>query len=390
VAIEKLTETKIKKLKSGVHSDGGGLYLRVRESGSKSWLFIYRRAGKRTEVGLGGYELGTAPVSLSLAREKAQAIRDRLARGEDLAKRYTFADIMEDVIKVKEASFRNDKHKAQWRMTLDVYAAPLHKKPIAAITRDDVVETLKPIWQTKAETADRTRMRIAAVIDHAKARGIFTGDNPAEWKGGLKELLPARQKLTRGHHAAAAYKDIPAIIKKLRASDSVSAAAVEFTALVAGRSGEIRGAVWPEFDLDAALWVIPATRMKAGREHKVILSKRAIEILRARKDNSTGDIVFEGGKEGAPISDTAMTKSLRAASADKAVTIHGLRSSFSDWANDRAEFPGEVVEHALAHLVGNAVHRSYRRGTAVDLRRELMEAWAIYCGSAAEDNGPST
>lgn len=382
MAKEKLTETKIKaEKKPGIYSDGGGLYLRVRTGGGKSWLYIYRRAGKRTEIGLGGYGLKTSGVSLAIAREKAQVIRDRLARGEDLARRYTFADIMDDVIKVKEASFRNAKHKAQWRMTLDVYAARLHKMPIATITRDDLVETLKPIWQTKPETADRTRMRIAAVIDHAKARDLFSGDNPADWRGGLKELLPARNKLSRGHHAAAAYKDMPAIMKRLRQSDSVSAATVEFTALVAGRSGEVRGAVWPEFDLDNGLWTIPAERMKAGREHTVTLSKRAIEILRAQKQKAMSAIVFEGGKEGAPISDTAMTKSLRAASQDKTITLHGLRSSFRDWSGDQTEFPSEVAEHALAHTVGDAVVRAYRRGTALEKRRELMSAWADYCAS---------
>lgn len=197
MARNRLTETKIRKLsEAGVYSDGDGLYLRVRAAGSKQWIFIFKRAGKRTEIGLGGYGQGTAPVSLDLAREKADAIRQRLARGEDLEKRVTFLDLMDDVIRKKEAESKNDKHKAQWRMTLTGYAKPLHNLPIASITRDNVVETLKPIWTEKPETADRTRMRIAAVIDHAKARGLFTGDNPADWRGGLKELLPARNKHT--------------------------------------------------------------------------------------------------------------------------------------------------------------------------------------------------
>ncbi len=258
MARNKLTETRIRTLKVGIHGDGDGLFLRVRSGGSAQWLFIYKRGGKRTELGLGGYGQGTAPVSLALAREKAQAIRDRLARGGDLATRKTFADVMEDVITIKEASFKNDKHKAQWRMTLDTYAKPLHKKPIGEITRDDVVETLKPIWTTIPETADRTRMRIAAVIDHAKARSLYIGDNPADWRGGLKELLPARQKLSRGHHAAVSYNDIPVTMKALRASSAVSARAVEFACLCASRSGEVRGAAESEFDLAAALWVIPA------------------------------------------------------------------------------------------------------------------------------------
>lgn len=192
MARNKLSETRIKTLPVGIHSDGDGLFLRVRKGGSRQWFFIYRRGKQRTEMGLGGHGQGTAPVSLVLAREKADAIRERLARGDELSVRKTFADVMEDVIAVKAKSFRNEKHKAQWRMTLDKYAAPLHKKPIADITRNDVVETLKSIWETIPETADRTRMRIAAVFDHAKARGLYVGDNPADWRGGLKDLLPAR------------------------------------------------------------------------------------------------------------------------------------------------------------------------------------------------------
>ncbi|PND21084.1 integrase [Ensifer sp. MMN_5] len=382
MARNKLSETRIRTLKVGIHSDGDGLFLRIRKGGSAQWFFIYKRDGKRTELGLGGYGQGTAPVSLALAREKAQAIRDRLARGDDLATRKTFADVMEDVIAVKESSFRNEKHRAQWRMTLDTYAAPLHKKPIGDITRNDVVETLKPIWAKIPETADRTRMRIAAVIDHAKARGLFTGDNPADWRGGLKELLPARQKLSRGHHAAVGYKDIPATMKALRESSAVSARAVEFSCLCASRSGEVRGAVWSEFDLDGALWVIPAQRMKAGREHRVPLSDRAVAILKAQKQRATGDLVFEGGIENRPISDTAMTKSLRAASPDKDATLHGLRSSFRDWCGDHTEHPREVAEAALAHVIKDKTEAAYRRKDALEKRRKLMTDWADYCQSA--------
>ncbi|WP_026619125.1 integrase [Ensifer sp. WSM1721] len=382
MARNKLSETRIRTLKVGIHSDGDGLFLRIRKGGSAQWFFIYKRDGKRTELGLGGYGQGTAPVSLALAREKAQAIRERLARGDDLHSRKTFADVMEDVITVKETSFRNEKHKAQWRMTLDVYAAPLHKKPIADITRDDVVETLKPIWTKIPETADRTRMRIAAVLNHAKARGLFTGDNPADWQGGLKDLLPARQKLTRGHHAAVSYKDIPATMKALRESSAVSARAVEFSCLCASRSGEVRGAVWSEFDLDAALWVIPAERMKAGREHRVPLCDRAVAILKAQQQRATGDVVFEGGIENRPISDTAMTKSLRAASPDKDATLHGLRSSFRDWCGDHTEHPREVAEAALAHVLTDKTEAAYRRSDALEKRRRLMADWGEYCQSA--------
>jgi len=379
MARNKLSETKIKALtKPGIYSDGDGLFLRVRAGGSKQWFFIFRRGSARKEIGLGGYGQGTAPVSLALAREKAEAIRQRLARGEDLVGSKTFADVMEDVISVKEASFRNEKHKAQWRMTLDKYASPLHAKPIADITRDDIVETLKPIWTEIPETADRTRMRIAAVIDHAKARGLFVGDNPADWRGGLKELLPARSKLARGHHAAVGYKDLPAVIARLRASSAVSARAVEFAALTAARSGEVRGATWDEIDFEAALWTVPAERMKAARPHEVPLSDRAIAILNTQKDQSTGPLVFEGGREGRPISDTAMTKSLRAAGAGDA-TLHGLRSSFRDWVGDCTNYPRDIAEAALAHVLKDKTEAAYRRGTALEKRRRMMNEWASYC-----------
>lgn len=388
MARNRLSETRIRTLKkAGIYADGDGLYLRVRAEGSKQWYFIFTRKGKRTEIGLGGYGQGTAPVSLDLAREKAQAIRERLARGEDVAKSKTFADVMEDVLAVKEASFRNDKHRAQWRMTLDKYAATLHKRPVASITRDDVVETLKPIWTKIPETADRTRMRIAAVIDHAKARGLFVGDNPADWKGGLKELLPARSKLTRGHHAAASYKDVPAIMAKLRTIDAVSARAVEFLCLTAGRSGEVRGATWNEIDLVTAVWIVPAERMKAGREHRVPLGPRAIELLKIQQAIATCDLVFEGGKAGTPISDTAMTKVLRGAGAGNA-TIHGLRSSFRDWSGDSTSHPRDVAEAALAHVVGNATEQAYRRGDALQKRRHLMEDWQNYCMSQVQRTLP--
>ncbi|UWU16001.1 integrase arm-type DNA-binding domain-containing protein [Rhizobium sullae] len=382
MARNKLSETKIKKLdKAGIYSDGDGLYLRVRAGGSKSWFFIYKREGKRTELGLGGYGQGTAPISLELAREKADAIRQRLARGEELASRATFAAIMEDVIKVKTATSRNEKHRQQWAMTLRTYAKTLHGKPVAEITRDDVVETLKPIWESKPETADRTRMRIAAVIDHAKARGLYTGDNPADWKGGLKELLPARQKLSRGHHEAIEYQLIPTVMAGLRAANGVSARAAEFACLTACRSGEVRGMIWDEVDLDGALWIIPAERTKPGREHRIPLSERAVTILKARQQVATGDLVFEGEKEGQAVSDTAIVKAIRAISKGTE-TLHGFRSSFRDWAGDETHHPRDVIEAALAHMVKDKTEAAYRRKDALEKRRKLMADWATFCGTA--------
>ena len=378
MARNKLTETRIRLLaKAGIYSDGDGLFLRVRSGGSKQWFFIFKRNGQRTEIGLGGYGQGTAPVSLMLAREKADEIRQRLSRGEELHRRKTFADIMDDVLDVKKASFRNDKHKDQWVMTLTKYAAALHKLPIADITRDHVVEVLKPIWTKIPETADRTRQRIAAVIDHAKARGLYSGDNPADWRGGLKELLPARSKLTRGHHAAISYKDLPDVLTQLQQSLAVSARAVEFIALTAARSNEARSMTWMEIDFTEKLWTIPAERMKAGKAHEVPLTDRAIQILKDQEAVRTSDLVFEGEREGKPISDTAMVKVFRAAGAGDA-TLHGLRSSLRDWAGDETDYPRDVAEAALAHTVKDKTEAAYRRGTALAKRRAMMDEWEAY------------
>ncbi|MDR7148045.1 phage integrase central domain-containing protein [Rhizobium sp. BE258] len=386
MAKHKLSEKACKaQTETGIYSDGDGLYFRVRPGGSKQWLFVYRWNSKRAETGLGGYGGGTSPVSLALARQKAEAIREQLSRGEDpkgdrvKPEIVTFAEVMEDVIKVKEKSSRNPKHRAQWAMTLREYAKDLHPKAVGEITIDDVVRTLNVIWTEIPETADRLRMRIAVVMDHAKARKLFTGDNPAEWRGNLEHLMPARSRLTRGHHAALDYKDVPATIKALQSAAGVSARAVEFAALTAARSGEVRGAVWPEFDLDNALWIIPKERMKPGVEHRVPLSDRAVIILKAQKQRSTSDVVFEGGNDKRPISDTAMVNALRAAAPDKTVTLHGLRSSFRDWAGDETHHPRDIIETALSHKVKDKTEAAYRRKDALEKRRALMNDWERYC-----------
>lgn len=388
MARNKLAESRIRTLvKAGIYSDGDGLYLRVRPSRnqdippSRQWFFIFRRGKERTEIGLGGYGQGTAPVSLALARQKADGIRQQLARGEDprpgRSIKATFKDIVDDVLKVKEAEFRNEKHKAQWSMTLDKYAADLHDLPVADITVDHVVKTLQKIWDKIPETADRLRLRIGAVLDHAKARGLFVGDNPAVT---AKMLLPARQKLTRGHHAAVDVKDIPAVIAGVRKSDAVSARAVEFTCLTAARSGEARFATWSEIDFEERIWIVPATRMKASREHRVPLTDRVIEILKVQKHIAKCDLVFGGESDGRPISDVAMTKSLRRASGDGS-TLHGLRSSFRDWAGDATHHTREVIEAALAHSLKDKTEAAYRRSDALEKRRALMEEWSKYCQS---------
>ncbi|MGU3494235.1 tyrosine-type recombinase/integrase [Xanthobacteraceae bacterium A53D] len=388
MARHKLTEAKIKALdKPGIYGDGDGLWLRVQKTGSRNWIFIWRRGTDRHEMGLGGYGQGTAPVSLKLAREKAESIRDTLARGGDprgpRAKptTMTFGECADAVLALKEKDWKSPKHGAQWRMTLREYTKSLQPIAIDAVTVDDVVACLTPHWSERPETADRLRSRIAAVLDYGKARGLRSGDNPAAWVGNLDKLLPRRQKLTRGHHAALDYHAMPATMAALQKARGVGARAVEFAALTAGRSGEVRGATWDEINWSDALWIIPAHRMKAGAEHRVPLTARAIAVLRAQQSVAVSDLVFNGEKEGRPISDTGMSKALRAASGDKGATVHGLRSSFRDWAGDMTNTPREICEAALAHTL-QGVEAAYRRKDALAKRRELMEAWARYCGCA--------
>ncbi len=382
----RLAEARIRNLdKPGIYSDGDGLFLRVRKGGSRSFVFVFRRGPTRTEIGLGGYGQGTAPVSLALARKKADEIRQQLVRGEDpraaRAAKPTFREIMESTFAVKRQQFRNPKHADEWRAPLDRHAKQLFDIAVADITVDNVVTALAPIWTAIPPTADKLRRCIEAVLDHAKARGLRSGDNPATWRANLEHLLPKRQKLSRGHHVALGYKAVPATMARLRASTGVSALAVEFLTLTAARSSETRLATWPEIDLREKIWTVPPERMKAAREHRVPLTKRAIEILEFMKARATSDLVFGGERDGRPVSGVAMTAALRRASGDDS-TLHGLRSSFRDWAGDATHHPRDVAEAALAHAVGNATEAAYRRQDALDKRRALMADWANYCGSA--------
>ena len=389
MARHKLSESNLKRLdKPGIYSDGDGLFIRVRKGGSRQWFFIYKRAGQRSEIGLGGYGQGTAPVSLALAREKAEGIRDRLARGLDPrceskpVRAVTFKDCMDGLLRAKSGDWKNAKHQAQWEMTLREYAAPLHDRPVADIVMGDVKECLLPHWTERPETAARLRSRIQAVIDYGIAHGWRTAGNPARWRGLLDKVMPRRQKLTRGHHAALAYSDAATMMSKLRQSSGVAARAVEFLCLTAARSGEARNATFDEIDAGVLTWTIPAARMKAGREHVVPLTDRALAIVEAMRQRSTGALIFGGESGGRPISDTAMTKALRLASPDKSATLHGLRSMFRDWVGEETDFPRELAEWSLAHAVGDAVERAYRRGDALEKRRTLMDGWADYCSLA--------
>jgi integrase len=374
--------------KPGRHADGNGLYLAVKPTGAKSWSFLYMRDGRRREMGLGGYP----DVSLAMARRMAAKHREALALGRDpLTERETpriptFGEAADEYIATHSEAWRNEKHVAQWQMTLTHYAAPLRSLPVDRVAVPDVVAVLKPLWSSRPETASRLRGRIEAVLDAAKAEGFRHGENPAAWRGNLKHLLPRPAKLSRGHHSAMHYREVPGFVAKLRKRRAAAALALEFIILTAARAGEVLGAVWGEVDMDEAVWTVPAIRMKSGRTHRVPLSRRALEILNAmhavRSSDAVDELIFPGSRKGRPLSGMATAMLMRRMGHGE-ITTHGFRSSFRDWAGEITDFPREIVEAALAHAVGDATERAYRRGDALEKRRQLMEAWASYVGSAS-------
>ncbi|TIN18855.1 MAG: DUF4102 domain-containing protein [Mesorhizobium sp.] len=395
-ALNKLSDTaiRVKELSPGRYGDGGGLYLHVSPTGNKSWVFLGIKDGKRMERGLGSYP---KPVSLAAAREKATECRRLLKAGLDPAhveaddavetSGPTFAECATDLIAEVGKGWANAKHKAQWEMTLgDTYCKDIRPKRVSEVSTADILAILKPIWLNKPETAQRLRGRIERVLDAAKAAGHRTGENPAMWRGHLQHLLAKPGKLTRGHHAAMPYEQVPALVTSLRETDGLSALALEYLILTAARSGEVLGMVWPELDLDAKVWTVPAARMKAKEVHRVPLPDRAMAIVRSLYDSRTSDTgyVFPGetvaGIERG-LSSMAMAMTMRRLEVGQ-YTVHGFRSAFRDWAGDQTSFPREVAEAALAHKVGNAVEHAYRRSDALEKRRKLMTAWANYLAAA--------
>lgn len=385
----KLTAKKVNSLlkegtKSGNYSDGGNLYLAVGSGRARSWVFIFRWNGKRTEIGLGPAH----DVTLSRAREKAAEARQLVAEGiNPLSKRNQdskipeFGSFAQDMVDVWSADFSNPKHIQQWRNTLEKDARPLSRLRLNQITVDHVLAVLKPIWMTKPETAKRLRGRIEKVLNSAKARGYRTGENPALWKGNLDALLPKHKQVRRRHHPALPHTAAPNFIGKLQAREATSARALEFLILTAQRSGSVRHTTWDHIDLKNAIWTIPAELMKGGEEFSVPLSKRALEILEGVKpltQGAHGKIVFPGRQE-KPMSDMTLGALLKRMGVKPNVaTVHGFRSTFRDWVGETTRFPREVAEKALAHKVYGDTEASYARGELLEKRRELMDAWAKY------------
>jgi integrase len=381
----------------GMHADGDGLYLVVDKSGAKRWAFIFQWDRKRKEMGLGNL----ASIGLADARALAAEARKLVASGKnpiDERKRakaereaaaVTFGKFAEDFVNDITKGFHNEKHQAQWRMTLSVvrnangelvdsgYCLPIRNTRLDEITTEDILGILKPIWETKNETASRTRGRIERVLDAAKAKGYRKGENPARWRGHMQLLLSKRKKLTRGHHAALPFDALPDFMPKLRAKTSMSAVALRFLILTTSRSVEVRFATWDEFDLGAKLWTVPKERMKSKeRDHRVPLTDEAVSLLKKLKETSTNDWVFPGQRPGRPISQSALSKAAKSIGGE--ITVHGFRSTFRDWVEEETAFPDKLAEAALAHKVGDETELAYKRGDVLKKRRKLMDAWESY------------
>jgi integrase len=379
--------------KPGLYGDGGGLYLQVSNNGSKSWLFRFKVAGRSRYMGLGS--LNT--VSLAKARELAGECRRLRLQGVDpiehrngaraaarleAAKGMSFDQCRDAFVAAHKVGWRNAKHRSQWVNTLSTYASPiLGKLPVHSIDVALVTKVLEPIWITKPETASRLRGRIERILDWAKARGFRTGENPARWRGHLDHLLPARSKVRKvRHHPALPFGEIPAFMADLRERNGVAARALEFTVLTAGRTGEVLCAKWDEIDLGLRMWTIPADRMKSYREHRVPLCDEASSVLEQTKAVRSSEFVFPGHRHGKPLSNMALLMTLRRMGCSD-LTTHGFRATFKTWASERTTFPREVVEAALAHVIGEKTEAAYQRGDFSHKRRKLMEAWGRYCAS---------
>jgi integrase len=405
---QRLSALQVTKLtKPGLYGDGGGLTLQITTTGAKSWLLRYMVAGKPFGMGLGP----THTVSLAEARQKALDARKLLIDGINPlaakkqskiaaaladAKMMSFDQCAEAYILAHKAGWKNAKHGDQWTNTLNTYASPVFGHlPVAEIDTGLVVKCLAPIWESKTETASRVRGRIESVLGWATTSGYRTGENPARWKGHLENLLATISKSSRTkNHPSLPWQRIGAFMSALRVREGVSARAVEFAILTACRSGEVRGARWPEFDLAGKLWTIPAERMKAKREHQVPLSDAALALLASMPKDSDEDVVFAGTK-GQSLSDMSLTAVIRRMNGDEkpvwsdtngdSITVHGFRSTFRMWAAETTNYPREVAEHALAHQLPDAVERAYQRGSQFAKRAALMAEWAVYCATVPTD-----
>jgi integrase len=390
----RLSAIDLKRKAPGHYGDGLGLWLQItrgKHGANRSWVFRYTAAnGRPREMGLGG----THTISLAKARELARECRELRLRGVDPiehrkaqraaqaveAKRgMSFDECARAFLAAKRNEWRSEKHAQTWPATITKYVSPvIGKLPADQIDTPLIMKVLQPLWERIPESASRLRGRIESILDWAAVSGFRQqGDNPARWRGHLEHLLATPHKLRpKEHMAAMPYADLPAFMRRLKAEQSTTAGALEFLILTAARAGEIRGAAWSEIDPDRAVWSIPGERMKAGKAHRVPLSSRCVELLRATPRQGT--LVFPG-RAGGMMADSNLVYLMRKLDCGE-FTVHGFRSSFRDWAGEQTNFPREICEAALAHTIGNKVEQAYRRGDALEKRRKLMEAWATFCG----------
>lgn len=412
MAAEKLTALRVEKIKNpGYYGDGKGLWLRVKTTGAKSWMYRFMLQGKQREMGLGPYP----EISLADARQLAADAREQTKRGTDpiearhqaeadqqmqaqmaAARLMTFDQCAKAFISGKKAEWKNAKHALQWENTLTTYATPvIGALPVASIDLAMVQKVLDPIWCEKTETASRVRSRIEAVLDWAKVHGYRSGDNPAQWRGNLEKLLPKPKKVSKPENQPALpYRQIGAFMAHLRRQTSIGAKPLELAILANVRAGEVCGAIWKEIDLDNRCWHIPAERMKADKDHHIPLSDAAIKLLKSLPRIDGIDYVFPGTKKGKTISDSTMNKLIKQmhdaevlagrggyidVKQGRVVVTHGFRSTFRDWAGETTGFAREVIEHAMAHQLKDKAEAAYARGSLFEKRRRLMADWAVFC-----------
>lgn len=394
--INRLTAKGIDSLsRPGNHHDGYGLYLQVSKTGGKSWLLKYMLNGKAREMGLGSYNV-VGLEAARRARDEQRALLKGPARVDpvdvriaqrrqstvDTAKSKTFSECASTYIEAHKAGWRHAKYANEWASSLTTYVDPTFGKlPVGAVDTGMVITVLDPIWRTKTELANRIRGRVEVILDWATVRGFRSGDNPARWRGHLDKLLPKRSKIRPvQHREALPYSDMPGFLKSLRKHTGTAAQALEFVILTAARVSEVVGATWPEIDLKAAIWTIPGARTKSGRDHRVPLSDAAIVLLKKLEATKQNDFVFPGQKIRKPLTIAAPLKQLRDMDYET-LTVHGFRSSFRDWCGEQTNFPREIAEAALAHVVRDKTEAAYQRGDLFEKRAKLMQAWAAYCAT---------
>lgn len=402
--LNRLTAISLSKNEKGRYPDGGGLYLNVTATGSKSWVFVWKgkqwitpdnKTGRR-EMGLGKYGAKDKDgTTLKKARELAAECRtlvsdginpkDKRDKDRNRQEPKTFGEVAHEFIDLKEKKWRNPKHRAQWRMTVDTYCKAIKEKPIAEISQDDVMRVINPLWESKNVTAKRVLGRIANVLGYATAKKMRDGSNPAEWKDRIEYLVTDIPHKPPKHHDAIDYTEMPAFFARLQTFDALAAKALTLLILTATRTSEALNAKWDEFDLQQSIWIIPAERMKLQKPHAVPLPDMAVEMLLVLYEVRTSEYVFQGQKPNRPLSNMAMLMLLRRHKI-KNVTAHGMRSTFRSWMHDKTAFEGRIGEQALAHGNPDKVEAAYLRSTAFDKRKLLMQAWSDYCGTSQLDN----